>query len=86
MAGSRQEGYSITTDIQMGQRSPQMGRPPGQFLNQTQADQYKSGGSESKTQADQNKLRLIQTQAAPCFRNKGRDKDKQTNTTSARSF
>jgi hypothetical protein len=45
-----------------------------------------SGRSESKTQADQNKLRQIQTQAVPCFRNKGQDTDKQTNTISACLF
>ena len=41
----------------------------GQFS--TRGLQYKpdSGRSESKTQGDQNKLRLIQTQAGPCFRN-----------------
>ena len=53
----------------------------GQFS--TRGLQYKpdSGRSESKTQGDQNKLRLIQTQAGPCLRN-----NRQTNTTSARSF
>ena len=41
----------------------------GQFS--TRGLQYKpdSGRSEYKTQGDQNKLRLIQSQAGPCFRN-----------------